>query len=385
MKKIVLSLLFLFIILITSSCEKPVDINEERSFVHQETVEYDGVIYEYYDRNKVVPNLEDKSTEYMFCEEEDYKAYYDYYYYDMSDYKNQKEMKPLSSMDYINKQAFDSDIELSPTSAYYYRVSSVLSPQENSVNNNGFIVKGYTEDLAKNVKIPDSLFGHKVRQIGFKAFENAPMETFYWHPSGEGFVHPYAFNNCNNLEKMYFGYDINIASMGISNCARLQQIKGRLCVLGDCVCYNLPNLISVEDISFGHIEMIDYRFCSNQGGIRKSIFYKCPKFENIEDSRYVKIDNVIYAVGYIPIFVLDNYVVRLSESGFKKNKNIFSVLYNPDTLEAYLPFLDDGLDKKGTFIIPENSDVFVVEDDGIYAYVSYENIDYNAKVLIHKK
>ncbi|MDE6584328.1 MAG: hypothetical protein K2K15_02900 [Anaeroplasmataceae bacterium] len=268
MKKIGISLLFIILCLPMFSCKKEeeVDINEERSFVHQETVEYDGVIYEYFDRSKVVPNLEDKSTEYMFREEEEYKAYYDYYYYDMSDYKNQKEMKSLSLVDYLHKQAFDSDIVLSPTSAYYFKVS-MLSLSYACIST-GFIVKGYTEDLAKDVKIPDSLFGHKVRQIGFKAFENAPMETFYWHPSGEGFVHPYAFNNCNSLEKLCLGSDIFVASMGISNCAELKKIDATLWPLGDCVCYNLPNLRSVRDVIFGF-----KRFDYNQGGIRRSLIH----------------------------------------------------------------------------------------------------------------
>lgn len=377
MKKIILNLFLIIFALTVVSCEseQKIDITEEKEFADGEILEYDGVIYEYFVSK---PRIESKGTEYMFKEEDNYNAYYDYYYYDMSDYKNQKEMKPIDLWDYPNKKAIESDIGLNPT-AYFYRVSGVFFRETPCPISDGFIIKGYNENLPEDVIIPNSLYGKTIQQVGFRAFENALMRSFKWS-NDTGIIHPYAFYNCNNLEVLNLSYDY-VCSMGISNCEKLKTISGNVYALGDCIFYDLPNLVTVKrQIIFSVYGILPV----SQGGIRKSIFYKCPKIRDFGDS-YLKIDNVIYAPGYVPIYVLDDYVVRLNDLGFKKeNRSYYSVTYDLETLEAYLPFLNDGLDKKGKIIIPQDSDVFVEEEDGIYANVTYENEIYNTKVLIRK-
>ena len=387
MKKIGVSLLFIVLCLTIASCKKKeeIDIMQAKDFEIGDIVEYQGVIYEYFTDKYISSSL--YSQDYIFKDEEKYKSYYDYYYYDMSDYKNQKEIKPLDLWDYYRKKGIDVDIEVSPTSAYYLRIFPLFIDSTSPIHE-GFIVKGYNWTLPKNVVIPTTLFGHKVRQIGFKAFENAPMETF--EIDNNLLIHPFAFHNCPNLERVSFP-SAYILSMGISNCENLESIGTTVYPLGDCVLYDLPQITEIKRVDFISRNYFDFQYCFGQGGIRKSMFYKCPKLREIgsdqghNKSTYEKY-NVVYTVDDVPIYVYDLYNVILNEDIFRyeKRENI-SIVYNPDTLEAYLPFLDDGLDKKGTFIIPENSNIFVEEDDGIYAYVSYENEVYNAKVLVHKK
>lgn len=386
MKKLLFSFLFILLGILVVSCSdnQEVDINQFRDFNLGDTIEYKGVIYEFFTDEYI--NSTFKSQQYMFKEEENYKSYYDYYYYDMSDYKNQNEMKPIGTWDYYERKGIDSDIDLSPTSAYYLRLFPIL----NCGNGNEFIITGYTDQLPKHVEIPKFLFGYSVEQIGFKAFENAPMESIQFRNSI--IIHPYAFHNCNNLKTISFDERglAKVLSMGISDCAQLEVINAVITPYGDCVCYNLPNLVKIEDINIPLHIKLKYKFCLGLGGVRKSFLYNCPKFEQIGDSSwsfssYIK-DNVLYTYDHNPIYVFDNYKLQFNEQAFKyETRNQISVVYNPNTFEAYIPFLNDGLDKKGEIIVSKDSDILVEEDDGIYAYVTYENEEYNAKVLIKRK
>lgn len=102
-------------------------------------------------------------------------------------------------------------------------------------------------------------------------------------------------------------------------------------------------------------------------------------------------NNVVYTPLGVPIYVFNNYKVKLNPTGFIEDQQtlvtrvFYTVLYNAETKKAYLPFLNDGLKKSGTISIPENSQVFMEETEGIYANVTYSNKEYNAKVLLQKK
>lgn len=245
----------------------------------------------------------------MFKDEENYKSYYEYYYYDMSDYQNQKEMKSIYYSDGLNVK--DSYLVNKPTTAYYFRLCNTFLPV-----GDGFIIKGYTDKLPKDVLIPQFLFGKPVRQIGFKAFENAPMETFkIFDDFGDRIVHPYAFSNCKNLKSIWIT-EAYYLSMSINNCESLEDVGGFFKPFGDCVCYNLPNLVSFWGVSFDSFANHSPIFYLCQGGIRKSYFYKCPKLVELSSSvtssalDYYTENNVIYTPRGVPIHVLNNYEVK---------------------------------------------------------------------------
>ncbi|MCI9182973.1 MAG: hypothetical protein HFG90_06950, partial [Acholeplasmatales bacterium] len=65
-----------------------------------------------------------------------------------------------------------------------------------------------------------------------------------------------------------------------------------------------------------------------------------------------------------------------------------TVLYNPDTLEAYVPFLNDGLEKEGTILFKHNeqgSEAVTEDETGIYINATYRDPIYNAKLLFKRK
>ena len=94
MKKIILLFLAILSVLTLVSCKKEEDINTPKEFKTGDIVIYNGVIYEYLDMLNDIISLSGKETlEYVFTEEEDYKAFYSTYYLDMSDYKNQPKLK----------------------------------------------------------------------------------------------------------------------------------------------------------------------------------------------------------------------------------------------------------------------------------------------------
>ena len=86
MKKIILLFLAILSVLTLVSCKKEKeDINTPKEFKTGDIVIYNGVIYEYLDMFKDINSLSGKEAlEYVFTEEEDYKAFYSTYYLDMS-------------------------------------------------------------------------------------------------------------------------------------------------------------------------------------------------------------------------------------------------------------------------------------------------------------
>ena len=94
MKKIILLFLAILSVLTLVSCKKEEDINTPKEFRTGDIVTSNGVIYQYIDVCKDIETLEgEEAKEYIFEEEENYKAYYNYYYLDMSDYKNQPKLR----------------------------------------------------------------------------------------------------------------------------------------------------------------------------------------------------------------------------------------------------------------------------------------------------
>lgn len=75
MKKIILLFLGILNVLMIVSCKKE-DINTPKEFKTGDIVIYNGVIYEYLDMFKDISSLSGKEAlEYVFTEEEDYKAF----------------------------------------------------------------------------------------------------------------------------------------------------------------------------------------------------------------------------------------------------------------------------------------------------------------------
>ena len=180
MKRFLMLFLCIMSLSVFASCKK--EAEEVRTFKQGDEVVKDGVIYTYYDEENLF-----KDT--PFIEEDNYKSYYNYYYYDMSDFTDKKkitafegdllEYDALSDGIKFNPVPFryfleNCDLAFSPTTAEFYRLKDYFSL---SYVPNGFIVTGYTEDLPKDVVIPSKIYNDCVLQIGFKAFENAPMET----------------------------------------------------------------------------------------------------------------------------------------------------------------------------------------------------------------
>lgn len=389
-----ISLFLMSFFLVSCKSNQELDITKEKDFRDGEIVEYQGVIYEYFDASTIT-NSQTDAIEYKFQEELNHKAYYDYYYYDMTGEYHQKEMYPISLRN--GPSIKDSMISEYPTSAYYFRVSQFFSGAPNGIISNGFIIKGYNEKLPKNVIIPELICGHNISQIGYKAFANSSMETFKFE--GEHvvcLVHPNAFSNCVNLKNISIT-EAYYLSMSINHCENLEMVGGKFNPVGDCVCYNLPNLTSFYAVNFESFRhWSSFKYYTGLGGLRKSYFYQCPSLvefsscSNGSMDYYVEND-VVYTPLGVPIYVFNNYKVKLNPIGFIEDQQtlvtrvFYTVLYNAETKKAYLPFLNDGLKKSGTISIPENSQVFMEETDGIYANVTYSNKEYNAKVLLQKK
>ena len=155
MKKIILLFLAILSVLTLVSCKKEEDINTPKEFRTGDIVTSNGVIYQYIDVCKDIETLEgEEAKEYIFEEEENYKAYYNYYYLDMSDYKNQPKLREDKSFEDITIESiyeFDrsNNPNLSPITPYAFYLPSYLDIAgiKTIPLNGSFIVKGYTEDL----------------------------------------------------------------------------------------------------------------------------------------------------------------------------------------------------------------------------------------------
>ncbi len=404
MKKLSFIIMSFITIFTLISCQKKESIDDPMEFETGDTVEYNGVIYEYIDYNEIPMTYQD-NLEYVFEEEEDYKAFYHTYYIDMSDYKSQPNLR-----EDIKKQGWEEFIDEncileSPTKAYALHVRFFFENFfRSSTSKQSFIVKGYTDDLPKDVVLPMSIHGHSMTQIGYRAFENAPMETltFKWYSALERgcyiLVHPYAISNCENLKEINFDtLPGAIMSMGISNCNNLERVKGIMPTM-DCSFYNLPKLKEVNEVSllFNWEEKPIFSTCYGLGGIRKSFFYNCPKIKIFTEKPYDKgtigiVNNTVYYQTYYaayPIYVFDNFAAMIDDGVYSYGFQFYTLLYNPDTLEAYVPLLNDGLNKKGTFLFLhrfQDSSSVIEDETGIYINAIYYNEAYNNKILFQKK
>ncbi len=406
MKKLFILILSILTIGTLVSCKKEEDINTPKEFKTGDIVTSNGVIYQYIDVCKDIETLEgEEAKEYIFEEEENYRAYYNYYYLDMSNYKNQPKLREDKSIGDISIESiyeFDrsNNPNLSPITPYAFYLPSYLDIAgiKTIPLNGSFIVKGYTEDLPENVIIPEKIHGKYVSQIGYRAFENAPMKTL--SANTVNYVHPYAISQCNHLKEINLNGS-SLMSMSICNSKNIEKITG-IRVSMDCCLYNLPKLAKLEDTcplyyleeSWGY-----YHNCYGLGGIRKSFFYNCPRLESITGKDYYTsreiqtVANTVY-LDYgneyaFPIYVYKNYTAVIDDVVFTDaGRWDYTILYNPNTLEAYIPFLNDGLEKEGTILFRhhEQGPESVMEDEtGIYINATYYDSKYNAKLLFKRK
>ena len=95
--------------------------------------------------------------------------------------------------------------------------------------------------------------------------------------------------------------------------------------------------------------------CYGLGGIRKSYFYNCPRLSSItgETEEHNIVLSTTFNTVYInfwyrhsiPLYVYNHYTAIIDDRVFTEAGTwVYTVLYNPDTLEAYVPFLNDGLE-----------------------------------------
>ncbi len=406
MKKIILLFLAILSVLTMVSCKKEKeDINTPKEFKTGDIVTYNGVIYEYLDMLNDIRNLKgEEAIKYFFKEEEDYKAFYSTYYLDMSDYKNQPKLKYDPNItDFEWEFTRYHSPRYSPTLPYAFYIPTYFYDESffkhEREEGGSFIVKGYTENLPKDVVIPERIHGKRVSQIGYRAFENAPMITLTLESNTFKLIHPYAISHCNNLKEITgLGY---VMSMGISNCENLEYIN-EISPTMDCSLYNLPMLQKIENytVFYSDISTIVPPSCYGLGGIRKSYFYNCPRLSSITgETREHSItlsttfNTVFINLGLtdssIPLYVYNHYTAIIDDRVFTEaGEWVYTVLYNPDTLEAYVPFLNDGLEKEGTILFrhhKQGPEAITEDETGIYINATYRDPIYNAKLLFKRK
>lgn len=403
MKKIFLILSVFCVLLGVTACQskKPKELKQGDEVIK------DGVIYTYYTYEELYESA------IPFAEEDTPKPYYNYYYYDMSSYKEQPAIVPFKGVivenynppridgilrypreyypDVFHNFLIYSDVHYSPKTAYFYRLIDYFSP---TYVGEGFIVTGYTKDLKKDVEIPSMIENVNVNQIGFKAFENAPMETLtflpeYYQSNWGGIVydiiHPFAFSNCENLKTIKTA--ARVLSMGISNCPNLEEIY-YISPTTDCTLYNLPKLKKIIEC---HPEMIlsnhlfydeketfhefDKVNLYNTGGIRKSAFFLCPNLKEITGNKLSRRNNVVFIYSTLPYYAFDDYTIMLQDwffSGFEYDNPIVAS-YNEEN-ELYLPYLNNGLNYKGELFIDPESKNIKEEANAFYVTTSYPKI-----------
>ena len=390
MKKVFLLLCIFCMLLGLSACKEKKE--EPKEFKQGDVVTKDGIIYTYYTYEELY------ETAIPFVEEDSPKSYYNYYYYDMSSYKEQPAIVPFEGTLFV-EDSFPvtyypdvfynfltySDPIYSPQTAYFYRLIDYFSPE---VLGEGFIVTGYTEDIKKDVEIPMEMENTPVIQIGFKAFENAPIETFtylcYKKPYATfpvyNIIHPFAFSNCENLKTIKT--DARVLSMGISNCPNLEEIY-YITPTTDCSLYNLPKLKRIVDCRPVPIKTYDAKedgyechvLLHSTSGLRKSSIYLCPNLSEITGKNLSKRDNVVYYSSYYPYYVFNDYTIMLRDVYFTNlNSDKYGyVLYNKDN-EIYLPYINNGLNYKGNLFLKPESEAIKEEEDAFYVTTAYPKI-----------
>lgn len=119
-------------------------------------------------------------------------------------------------------------------------------------------------------------------------------------------------------------------------------------------------------------------------GIRKSPIYLCPKASiwghNLQTKLVVKegkhFNNITYYNNYYPFYIWPNSKIptqiEISDRWFEDNFYYFK--YNPDTMELYFPFLNNGYELNYEFIIDENSKYIKKTEDGYEVTLSYPKV-----------
>ena len=397
--------MFIFFCLVTmligvSACKE--NREEPKEFKQGDVVVEEGIIYTYYTYKELY------ETAIPFVEEDSPKSYYNYYYYDMSSYKEQPAIVPfegqLVEFNHVSEYRvlYNSDVFYnfltytnpiySPQNAYFYRLIDYFSPK---VLGEGFIVTGYTEEVKKNVEIPTKIGDTPVIQVGFKAFENAPIETFTFMENNPlnvndtvyNIIHPFAFSHCENLTTIKT--NARILSMGISHCPNLEEIYS-ITPTTDCSLYNLPKLKCIADCNphpiqseyprysfengstFNEEEFITL-YCSS--GFRKSSIYLCPNLSEIAGHSLSRRNNVVYIYNDIPYYAFDNYTIVLKDFLFTNlsYEKYCCALYNTEN-EIYLPYINNGLNYNGELSIDPESEAIKEEEDAFYVTTAYPKI-----------
>lgn len=401
-KKIVLFLSMFFLSFSLLSCKNKQ--KEKKVYEEGDQIIQNGIVYTYYTQE----------TLYMepipFVEEENYKPYYNYYYYDMSDVKNQNaidirfrgRLKGMYGQGYLNfypETFYDylryTDPIHSPTDAYFFRLGDFLSSidtykfevdDSDNTLEGGFVVTSYTEKLQENVVVDMVIDDIPVLHIGYKAFENAPMKTFEFTSSlvqDVVFIHPYAFSSCQNLEKVTT--NACVLSMGICNCPKLKIIE-KIRLSSDCSLYNLQNLRYLYDLDARPLRPLNSSGYSDHGfyqsiGIRKSSIYLCPKV-NLMGRELKEKDHVYYYKDFPYYCRYDRFKITLKDEYFTNLRydNYACITYNPETMQMYLPFLNSGIKEfKCEIEIDPNSKHIEQREDGYYVQVRFPKIERGLK------
>ena len=399
MKKIFILICTFCMLLGVSACKKKKE--EPKEFNQGDIVIEDGIIYTYYTEeylvDKVIP----------FVKEDDYKPYYNYYYYDMSNCDNLPAIPTSFEGALEYKYTFSDTFEFfpetfydylkycepnhSPTSAYFYRLRDFFSYTlkgdsffNSDSKGDSFIVTGYTEDLQEDVVIPSIVQSVPVKQIGFKAFEQAPMKTLTFlsddfSPSGYNLIHPFAISECNNLVELKT--NAKALSMGVSNCQKLEKIQ-YIGFVSDCSLCNLPKLKTIVDCDarpyFDKRTMIAGQVSlHNTSGIRKSSIYNCPSLYSLTGYPLTEYKGVIYYDNLYPYYTRSSFELVLKDEFFTNLSwnSYVSLAYNLDTMELYLPFLNNGLNHSRSTIYFDSSCKEIIEkEDGYYISIAYPKI-----------
>ena len=402
MKKLLILICLVSMLMGVSACKKQPK-EETKEFNQGDTVIEDGVIYTYYTEeylvDKVIPFVKEDNYR-PFVKEKNYKPYYNYYYYDMSDCDNLPAIPTsfegslydrggiggdMGDFYYIQHSFFPETFydflkycepNHSPTSAYFYRLRDYFSY---TLKGDSFIVSGYTKDLKAEVVIPPVVQNIPVRQIGFMAFANAPMQSLTFlsndpSPSSYNLIHPYAIFRCKNLGKLKT--DAKALSMAVATCPSLTKIQ-YIGLVQDCSLFDLPSLYSITDCDARPYDDKENGIAGNvslhnTSGIRKSSIYDCPNVYSIQGYPLTNSGGITYYDNFYPY-----YVPSIPETVLWKHKLVLkdeffsnlswnsyvSLAYNPDTMELYLPFLNNGLNHSGITVSLDSNCKKIIEKE----------------------
>lgn len=146
-------------------------------------------------------------------------------------------------------------------------------------------IVGYTDKLSGNIEIPTKTSnGTAITTIGEGAFKACSALTAVKIPDGISYIDYYAFENCENLEKIYFN---------ATNCVVKDYVNAN----------NYENCKNFTEIVFGEdVTAIPANVCANASTLQKVVFkgevtsiganafIDCVSLQNIDLSNVIKID-----------------------------------------------------------------------------------------------